>query len=171
MWQDTMSDKSDGKNGNGSAQPAAPVQLHVKVVSQYLKDLSFENPNVQKLVTGPGDQPSLAVEVNVQAERLPNGMYESAIELKATATNKAIGTIYVLETVYAGIFQIDNAPEEALEPLLLISGPTTLFPFLRRIVADTTREGGFPPLYLDPIDFAQLYVRRQQLASAPAANA
>lgn len=167
-----MAEKTEGKNGSGNGgDQGAPVQLHVKVVNQYLKDLSFENPNVQKLVAGPGDQPTLAVEVNVQGERLANGLYESAVELKATATNKAIGTIYILETVYAGIFQIENAPEQAIEPLLLISAPTQLFPFLRRIVADTTREGGFPPLYLDPIDFAQLYMRRQQLAAAPAANA
>lgn len=156
------------KNNNGNAAPDAddnkPIPIQAKVVSQYLKDLSFENPNVRKLITGPGDPPSLKIEVNVNAERLENGLFESAIELHATASNTSIGTIYVLETVYAGLFQIDSIPEAALEPLLLISGPTTLFPFLRRIVADTTREGGFPPLLLDPIDFAALYQMRKQEA-------
>lgn len=84
-----------------------------------------------------------------------------AIEFKATASNN-LGTIYVLETVYAGVLKIESIPEQALEPFLLISGPTMIFPFLRRLVADITREGGFPPLLLDPIDFGGLYVRRQQ---------
>jgi preprotein translocase subunit SecB len=161
-----MADKTKSNNGGAkqAGEGTAPIQIQAKVVSQYLKDLSFENPNVRKLITGPGDPPSLKIEVNVNAERLDNGLFESAIELNATASNASIGTIYVLETVYAGLFQIDSIPEAALEPLLLISGPTTLFPFLRRIVADTTREGGFPPLLLDPIDFAALYNARKQEA-------
>ena len=166
-----MADKA--KTSNGGIKPAdegnAPIQIQAKVVSQYLKDLSFENPNIRKLISGPGDPPSLKVEVNVNAERLENGLFESAIELNATASNSTVGTIYVLETVYAGLFQIESIPEAALEPFLLISGPTTLFPFLRRIVADTTREGGFPPLLLDPIDFAALYYSRKQEAEKAAA--
>ena len=144
----------------------APIPIQAKVLNQYIKDLSFENPNIRKLMTSGGDAPSLQVEVNVNAERIDKDVYESGIELKATATNN-IGTIYVLETVYAGLFRVENVPEQALEPFLLISAPMTLFPFLRRLVADVTREGGFPPLLLDPIDFAGLYFRRQQeVASA-----
>ncbi|HET6388762.1 protein-export chaperone SecB [Hyphomicrobium sp.] len=153
-----------GTNGNGAGAAAEQLgqnPIQAKIVNQYIKDLSFENPNVHKLVAGIGDQPSLKVEVNVGARKLENDLYESAIELKATATNN-IGTIYVLETVYAGLLKIEKMPEGALEPFLLISGPAMIFPFLRRLVADVTREGGFPPLLLDPIDFGQLYVRRQQ---------
>ena len=150
---------------NGKAA-GAPIPIQAKVLNQYVKDMSFENPNIRKLMTGGGDAPSLKVEVNVNAERVENDIYESGIELKATATNN-IGTVYVLETVYAGLFKIENIPEQALEPFLLISAPMTLFPFLRRLVADITREGGYPPLLLDPIDFAGLYFRRQQeIASA-----
>ncbi len=145
---------------NGKAA-GAPIPIQAKVLNQYVKDMSFENPNIRKLITGGGDAPSLKVEVNVNAERVDNDIYESGIELKATATNN-LGTIYVLETVYAGLFKIEQIPEQALEPFLLISGPTMLFPFLRRLVADVTREGGFPPLMLDPIDFANLYFRRKQ---------
>ncbi|HPG88858.1 MAG TPA: protein-export chaperone SecB [Hyphomicrobium sp.] len=164
-----MAETTNGKNGAGAAQPQ--VQVQVKILSQYVKDLSFENPNVRKLMASPGDQPSLKVEVNVNAERIEGDIFESAIEFKATATNN-IGTIYVLETVYAGLFKIESMPEQALEPFLLISGPTTIFPFLRRLVADITREGGYPPLMLDPIDFASLYMRRQkELQGAPTANA
>lgn len=154
----------NGSSGNGSAEAVAaegqqPIQA--KIVSQYIKDLSFEKPNFRKLITSPGDQPNLKVEVNVGAQRIENDLFESAIEFKATASNN-LGTIYVLETVYAGVLKIESIPEQALEPFLLISGPTMIFPFLRRLVADITREGGFPPLLLDPIDFGGLYVRRQQ---------
>ncbi len=157
-----MADTPNGKIA-ATAAPAGTQQspIQVKILSQYIKDLSFENPNIRKLMASPGDAPNLKVEVNVNAERIDSDVYESAIELKAIATNN-VGTIYVLETVYAGLFKIENIPEQALEPFLLISGPTTIFPFLRRIVADVTREGGYPPLMLDPIDFAGLYMRRQQ---------
>jgi preprotein translocase subunit SecB len=158
-----MAEQTNGKTAPaaGTAAGAAQPQVQVKVLSQYIKDLSFENPNIRKLMAAPGDAPNLKVEVNVNAERVDGDVYESAIELKATAANN-VGTIYVLETVYAGLFKIENIPEQALEPFLLISGPTTIFPFLRRIVADITREGGYPPLMLDPIDFHGLYMRRQQ---------
>jgi preprotein translocase subunit SecB len=152
-------------NGNGSTAATTAndgqVPIQAKFVSQYVKDLSFENPNVRKLISSPGDQPNLKVEVNVGAERVENDLYETSINFKATAANN-IGTIYVLEIVYGGLMKIESIPEAALEPFLLISGPTMLFPFLRRLAADVTREGGFPPLLLDPIDFGSLYMRRQQ---------
>jgi preprotein translocase subunit SecB len=161
-----MAENGSSENGTTPAAKDGATQegqtpIQAKIVSQYIKDLSFENPNFRKLVTSPGDQPNLKVEVNVGAQRIEGDLYESAIEFKATATNN-LGTIYVLETVYAGLLKIESIPEQALEPFLLISGPTMIFPFLRRLVADLTREGGFPPLLLDPIDFGSLYVRRQQ---------
>ena len=159
--------------GNGSAGAAGgdgQIPIQAKILSQYIKDLSFENPNVRKLITNPGDQPSLKVEVNVGAERIESDLYETSIDFKATATNN-LGTIYVLETVYAGLLKIESIPEPALEPFLLISGPTMIFPFLRRLVADVTREGGFPPLLLDPIDFGGLYSRRQQQRGQAAGKA
>src|SRR4026208_461970 len=98
----------NGSSGNGLKIPADDAitsegqqQIQAKIVSQYIKDLSFENPNFRKLITSPGDQPNLKVEVNVGAQRIENDLYESAIEFKATASNN-LGTIYVLETVYAG---------------------------------------------------------------------
>ncbi|WP_366927318.1 protein-export chaperone SecB [Hyphomicrobium sp.] len=143
------------------------IPIQAKIVNQYIKDLSFENPNIHKLISGIGDQPNLQVEVNVGAQRIDGDLFETAIDFKATATNK-IGTIYVLELVYAGLLKIESIPEGALEPFLLISGPSMIFPFLRRLVSDITREGGFPPLLLDPIDFGALYMQRQrQRPSAP----
>lgn len=139
----------------------ANTNVVVRILGQYIKDLSFENPNVEKLMAAPGDNPQLNVEVNVNAKRLPNNVFESAILFKAEAQNKT-GIIYDLELTYAGAFQIENMPEQNLEQFLLINCPTLIFPFLRRLVSDITREGGFPPLLLDPIDFAQLFNQRQQ---------
>jgi preprotein translocase subunit SecB len=146
---------------NGPAK--APVQA--RVVAQYVKDLSFENPNVERLLGGPGEDTNLKIEVNVNAKAIKDGLFESAIDFNAQAVSKA-GVIYDLEVVYAGLFKIENMPQPALEPFLLINCPSLLFPFLRRLIADVTREGGFPPLLLDPIDFGGLYLRRQQQGQA-----
>ena len=163
-----MAEPADTGNGSAGQPPAGDAaQVQVHVVGQYIKDLSFENPNVRKLIATPGDQPSLRVEVNVNAAKVADKVFESAIQFKAEATSKA-GVIYDLELVYAGLFQVENLPEHALEPFLLINCPMLLFSFLRRLVADLTREGGFPPLLLDPIDFAGLYMKRQQQPPAGA---
>lgn len=158
-----MAEGNNGSNNDGGAAQGPPP-IQAQVVGQYIKDLSFESPNVTKLLGGPGESPNLKIEVNVNAQRIGQDLYESGIDFKALATNK-LGTIYDLEVVYAGLFKIQSIPDEALEPFLLIHGPSLIFPFLRRIVADLTREGGFPPLLLDPIDFAGLYVRKRQEAS------
>ncbi|MGD9668682.1 MAG: protein-export chaperone SecB [Hyphomicrobiaceae bacterium] len=160
---------ADGKNGKGAAGEAGKLKegatpIQAQVVGQYIKDLSFENPNIDKMMGGgPGEDPNIQLEVNVDARTADakSNVYESAINFRAHATSK-IGTIYELEVVYAGLFRIQNIPKEAMEPFLLVNCPALLFPFLRRLLADITREGGFPPLLLDPIDFGALYLRRQQ---------
>lgn len=161
---------TDSTNGNSSAAATANDDKGttplVQIAAQYIKDLSFENPNVEKLIDGPSDNPSMQLEVNVNARRLKQDFYESAIDFRAHASNQK-GTIYELEIVYAGLFRLKNLPDEALEPFLLINCPTLIFPYLRRLVSDLTREGGFPPLLLDPIDFAGLFMRRKKEASAP----
>lgn len=158
-----MAEPTDTGNGNIGNPPAAaaPPTVQVRVVGQYIKDLSFENPNVRKLLEGPGETPALRIEVNVNATKLADKMFESAILFKAEAASKT-SVIYDLELAYAGLFEIQNLPAQSLEPFLLINCPSLLFPFLRRLVADLTREGGFPPLLLDPIDFAALFIQRQQ---------
>lgn len=154
-----MPEPTPTTNGPAPASGQPPVQ--VRVVSQYVKDLSFENPNVARLLSGPGENPNLKLEVNVAANKMGDDLYESAIDFKGNASSKA-GVIYDIEVVYAGLFKVENLPPQALEPFLLINCPALLFPFLRRILADLTREGGFPPLFLDPIDFAGLYMQRKQ---------
>ena len=154
-----MADQTN--NGTSGASGAAGGQppFQARVIGQYIKDLSFENPNIGKLLQTQGETPNLQLEVNVNAKTAGKDLYESAIEFKAHASNKS-GVIYDLELVYAGLFKIENVPPQALEPFLLINCPLLLF--LRRLAADLTREGGFPPLLLDPIDFGGLYIRRKQ---------
>lgn len=157
-------EQQSGQGGNGT--PDSP-DIQAQVVGQYIKDLSFENPSIGKPVASKDEQPNLEVQINVNAKRLNDDHFESAIEFKALASNTD-GTIYDLELVYAGLFRVKNLPEEALEPFLLIHCPTLTFPFLRRLVADLTREGGFPPLFLDPVDFAALYNHNKQSGAKPA---
>ncbi len=158
-------DQGGATNGNGAGEQTDNPSI--QVVGQYLKDMSFESPRAPGSLKAPGTNPNLQVDIHVNAKKLEDGIFESAIQFKALASNDE-GTIYLLEAVYAGAFQVQNIPDEAMEPLLLINCPSILYPFLRRLIADVTREGGFPPLLLDPIDFAALY---QQRKDNPAAKA
>ena len=160
-----MAKEPKTKKGSIPAPEVSGPPVQAQVMMQYIKDLSFENPNISRLMEGPGENPNLKLEVNVNAQRMATDVYESAIDFKAHTVSKQ-GTIYIFEVVYAGLFKIQNIPEKALEPFLLINCPSLLFPYLRRLVSDITREGGFPPLLLDPIDFAGLYIRRQQEQAA-----
>lgn len=146
-------------------QEAAEAEFQARILSQYIRDLSFESPSVDRSMEEPGENPNLELEVNVNARSVRDNHYQSEIEFKAKATDD-VGTIYHLECTYGGLFQIENMPQESLEPFMLVNCPSILFPFLRRIIADLTREGGFPPLFLDPIDFGALYVNRQEQQSA-----
>lgn len=160
-----MADQNSTPAGDGT-QPV------VRVVAQYIKDLSFENPNIERLMQGQLDNPQLQVDVNVSARRANEGFFESVINFEANATS-TVGALYKLELAYGGMFKIDNMPPQALEPFLLINAPSLLFPFVRRLLADITREGGFPPLLIDPIDFATLYMKRKETAgnqAKPAIN-
>jgi preprotein translocase subunit SecB len=160
-----MADQSNTQPGASNGQPQPGGAMQVRVVGQYIKDLSFESPNIVKLLSGTPDSPNLKLEINVNANPVGPDLYESAIDFKADATAK-VGVIYEFEMVYAGLFKIENVPPPHLEPMLLVNCPMLLFPFMRRIVADLTREGGFPPLLLDPVDFAQLYMRKREQAAA-----
>ena len=132
----------------------------VGIIAQYVKDLSFENPNAPRSFQG-GLQPQIELNINVNARKAGDDVYE--VELKVDATAKAEEmTSFIIELVYGGLFGLRNIPEEALEPFLLVEAPRLLFPFARRIVADATRDGGFPPLMLEPIDFMALYMQQRQ---------
>ena len=155
-------------HGSGQAAGQGAPQIQVRVISQYIKDLSFENPNVARFLSTTGGNPNLRLEITVNAQKMDDKVFESAITLTAQATNET-GVIYDLENVYAGLFQVEGLPEAQLEPFLLIHCPTLIFPFQRRLVADVTREGGFPPLLIDPIDFGALYAQKAQQAASKSA--
>lgn len=135
----------------------------MRVLGQFIRDMSFENIMAQK--GAPADvTPDVQVQVNLDAKkRSADNQYETSIKLNVTSKAKdSDTTLFVLEIDYAGIFHIDNVPEDQLHPFLLIECPRMIFPFLRRVVSDVTRDGGFPPLNLENIDFLALY--RNELA-------
>jgi preprotein translocase subunit SecB len=162
--------KPAASSGTNGAATAPSGDVVVRVLNQYIKDLSFENPSIGKPVLAQGENPNLNVEVNVNAQRMADNVYESAITLKAECQAKG-GIVYDFEVVYGALFEIQNMPEAQLEPFLLVNCPALIFPFLRRLAADITREGGYPPLLLDPIDFASLFMQRRKEAEAGAATA
>ena len=148
---------SNGGGTEPSATQAAQPGIHV--LGQYIKDLSFENPGAPRSLRSSEKAPKLDVNVNVNAR--PQSANEFEIELKLEAkAMRGQETLFIAEVTYAGLFQIRNVPQEHVHPLLLIECPRLLFPFARQILADATRQGGFPPLMIDPIDFAALYRQR-----------
>lgn len=150
--------------GNGSTgQPAAEIQVQVRVLGQYIKDISFESPSIPKLMNAQAEAPTLNLEMNVHPEQIAPNVYEATLAFKAKAESPSVGVIFELELDYSGLFRIENAPPEVLDAMLHVQCPSILFPFLRRIVSDMTRDGGImPPLMLDPVDFGSLYLRKRQ---------
>jgi preprotein translocase subunit SecB len=147
----------------------------MNILAQYVRDLSFENILAQKGVDGELN-PEMQVNVNIDAKkRTADNQFDVIIKLRVDSTSKGTNDIlFVLELDYGGVFQIENIPEDQLHPYLLIECPRMLFPFLRRIVSDITRDGGFPPLNLENIDFLKLYKqemeRRKNAAKEDASN-
>ena len=154
------------ENENG-AQPQMP---QMKVLGQYIRDMSFENILSRKPVEGQV-QPDIQVQVALDGRKgNADNQYEVVSKYNITSKNKGSeDVLFVMELEYGGLFQIDNIPDEQLHPFLMIECPRMVFPFVRRIVSDVTRDGGFPPLNLDNIDFVALY--RQQLAQKKAQDA
>ena len=157
--------KGNGEAAGQEAQEAGAPQMGI--MGQYLKDLSFENPNAPSSLAMQEGQPQINIAVNVNANQLGEKDYEVTLEIEAKAEHDK-KVVFNVELTYCGIFHLENIPEEALGPVILVECPRMLFPFARRILADATRDGGFPPLMLDPIDFAAMYAQRVQQAQAEA---
>lgn len=161
--------ETDGQAPQQQAQP------NMRILGQFIRDISFENIMSQK--GAPQDvQPDVQVQVNLDAKkRTTENQYESAIKLNVTSRAKEGGaTLFLLEIDYVGIFHIENVPEDQMHPFLLIECPRMIFPFLRRVVSDITRDGGFPPLNLENIDFISMYrneIARRQAENPPKADA
>jgi preprotein translocase subunit SecB len=165
-------------NGNGTPKDAAQgavqapaqdaVQPQLNVLVQYVKDFSFENPNAPRTYGQQQAQPAINIQINVSANNATETDYEVVLSIEGKAETS--GTLmFSFELVYAGIFRIQNIPQESLHPFVMIECPRLLFPFARNIIASATRDAGYPPLLLDPIDFVGLY--RQNLARQQAQNA
>ena len=168
-----MADEADTNpyiNSQGNGADTAP---QIALISQYVKDLSFENPNAPTVYQWQG-QPQIDVQFNIGADRVGEDVLEVSlkIEVKAIAPQ---GTAFAVELVYAALFGMRNVPEDQVQPFMLAEAPRLIFPFARRVLADAIRDGGFPPLVLEPIDFGGLYLQQaeqmQAAAGEPAGHA
>ena len=153
-------------NGNGSetAQEAMPA---INAMAQYTKDFSFENPNAPRSLGAQEKPPNIQIQVNVNARHLADSDFEVNILLEGSAKSEA-DTLFKFELDYAGLFRLVNIPAGDQHPVVMIECPRLLFPFARQIIAEAVRGGGFPPLYIDPIDFASLYRQRMTQVAANA---
>ncbi len=158
-----MSDDTNTLSDGAAAQATSP-QVRMQVLAQYVRDLSFENIVVQKGIASGDIQPDVQVAVSLDArKRQADNQYDVIMKFKVTSKNKVNGdTLFILEVDYGGTFLVEGVGEEQLHPFLLIECPRLLFPYMRRIISDVTRDGGFPPLNVDNVDFVALY--RQELA-------
>ena len=134
----------------------------IRILAQFIRDLSFENPRAPDSLRG-GEQPAIDMGVEMNARGRDDGLFEVDLKLSARA-DRPDGAVFHVELVYGGVFQVTGVPAGDIEPVLLIECPRFLFPFARRIIADVTSEGGFPPFLLDPIDFAGVYAARRAQA-------
>jgi preprotein translocase subunit SecB len=166
---------AEEKQADNSAA-TAPQQMRMQVLSQYIRDMSFENAAVQKGVTSPDIQPEVQLGVSLDARKRPAAnQYEVISKYKLSSRDKATGdALFLLELEYAGTFLVEGVAEDQLHPFLLIECPRILFPFVRRLMADITREGGFAPVVIDTVDFLSLYrqelTRRAQAQQAVSAD-
>ena len=153
-------------------QAAQPLTVNI----QYVKDLSFEVPNAPAIYSTLRAQPNVAINLDVQARRIQEGqdVFEVTLQIKADATDPAgsngaeSGTVFIAELTYCGVFTLNGIPEESVEPVLLVECPRLMFPYARNILADVTRDGGFPPVLLQPIDFVALWQQRRAQAGQTA---
>ncbi len=171
---DQTSAPADPTAGGTSTPDGQPMML---VNAQYVKDLSFENPNAPQSLSQQGE-PNVQIAIDVNANQVAEKAFEVTLTLRAEGTAGETA-LFIVEIVYAGIFSIGEVPEEYLAPLVYIEAPRQLFPFARAIIADAVRDGGFPPLLIQPIDFVALFQQRAaqteaeqgEGATAPAASA
>jgi preprotein translocase subunit SecB len=148
-----------GNGGPGFNPQDQPMQPQLSVLGQYIKDFSFENPNAPRSLAPTQTQPAINIQINVAVGQMSETDYEVSLKLEGKAD--MTGTVlFAFDLMFAGVFRLQNVPPETRQPLLMIECPRLLFPFAREIVANAVRNGGFPPLLLDPVDFVSLYQQR-----------
>jgi preprotein translocase subunit SecB len=161
--------EEEGTSGAGEQQANGGDTLpQAGIISQYVKDLSFENPNAPAVYQWEG-QPRIDVQFNIATQKLNDEIYEVTLQIDVTATANE-QTAFKCELLYAGLFGLRNVPQEQLHPFLLAEAPRVLFPFARQIVAQAVQNGGFPVLLLDPIDFGALYMQQAAAQQAEASG-
>jgi len=159
--EDAPAEDLAGDDASG-AEPAAPTSApKIGIQSQYVKDLSFENPGAPSSLVATASAPNIQVNVEVQARPLQNESYEVALHITASGKNGQT-ILFMLDLTYGAVCRVIGVPKESLQPVLMVECPRMLFPFARRVLSDATRDGGFPPLMLSPIDFMALYRQKQQ---------
>ncbi len=166
-----MSSTEDGGAADADQQIDPAQAPQVQINAQYVKDLSFENPNAPKSLMTQAQSPQIQVSVDVGAQALGENRYE--VELRITANaERGEDKMFVVEVLYGGVFTLVNVEADDVKPVCLVECPRLLFPFARRVVADATRDGGFPPLLLEPIDFGAMYLNspHNQVEGSPATN-
>jgi preprotein translocase subunit SecB len=164
-----MAEEQGFANWDEAPSNGADNAPEVGLISQYVKDLSFENPNAPAVYQWQS-QPQIEVSFNIGANTVGEDIHEVALKIEVKAIAEG-NTAFAVELLFAGLFGIRNVPPEQMQPFLLAEAPRLLFPFARRVVADAIRDGGFPPLILDPIDFGSLYMERAAQVEAQASGA
>jgi preprotein translocase subunit SecB len=144
----------------GAPAPEGSSEPGIRILAQFIRDLSFENPRAPDALRPSQDQPQIDLGVEMNARGREDGLFEVDLKLSARA-NRSDGPLFIVELLYGGVFQIAGVQPDEMEPVLLIECPRYLFPFARRIIAEVSSEGGFPPFLLDPIDFAGVYAARK----------
>ena len=149
-------DPESPNGANGNDDEAASRDPYIRAHAQYIKDLSFENPLALEAATGEGTSPQVNLDCSVGSQKLADQTYEVILSLEARAVEDE-KTLFLVAVDYAGLFTITNVSEDLIEPILYVQCPTLLFPFARSIVANITKDGGYPPLLIDIIDFGTLF--------------
>src|SRR6185436_19247159 len=159
---------ADNKNDGRQAPQPQQQQANLSVLAQYVKDLSFENPGAPQSLRSRQSAPTINISINVHGGQIVNNEVEVELKLDVRAVDGET-VLFAIELVYAGLFRLTNIPPDAVQQLMMIQCPQLLFPFARQIIADASRNGGFPPLMIDPVDFISLY--RQRVAEMQARQA
>ena len=164
-----MAEETSADINNPALQPnGEDTSPAIGLISQYVKDLSFENPNAPAVYQWQ-EAPQVDVQFNIAADGVGDNLYEVTLKIDVTSKGDQ-GTFFVIDLKYAGLFGVRNVPDDQLQPFFLAEAPRILFPFARRVVADAVRDGGFPPLLLEPIDFHGLFMQQVQQVEAEQAG-
>ncbi|MCD7058432.1 protein-export chaperone SecB [Pelagibacterium xiamenense] len=161
MAEDT---KDTPETGAAGQAPDATNTPSFAIVGQYIRDLSFENPNAPGSLVAAAQKPGSNVNINVQVKKQSDEVYASEIGINVKTEHEG-KVVYAVELVYGGLFRVKNVPENQLGALLMVEAPRLIFPFARQVLAQTIQQGGFAPLMLEPVDFLSLYRRNLQAAT------